>query len=208
VLTRSLPTLHQTARLMAELRPAAELLPTAARRFDAIITAATPVVTTLPRLASALQGAVASVLALARDPASAETFHALGPYDLATVGSSAFVGLGAILNTVAPAQFACNVTGLWLRNFASGLTEGDSTAPWLRVMPVFDFHQAFQLSKPAGDLHDNFYPIENQSQCQAGNERYTGSRLIGNPAHTGTEVDNTAPPAGVLARGRKVGLVP
>jgi virulence factor Mce-like protein len=208
VLTRSLPTLHQTARLMAELHPAAELLPTAARRLDAIITTATPVVSTLPRLATALQGAVSSVLALARDPASAETFHALGPYDLATVGSSAFVGLGAILNAAAPAQFACNVTGLWLRNFASALTEGDSTAPWLRVMPVFDIRQSTQVAKPASDLHDNFYPIENRSQCQAGNERYTGSQRIGNPARTGTVVDNTAPPAGVLAQGRKAGLVP
>ncbi len=106
------------------------------------------------------------------------------------------------------AQFACNVVGLWLRNFASGLTEGDSTGPWLRVMPVFDVAQSTQVAKPSADLHNNFYPIENSSECQAGNERYTGQQLIGNPHRTSTVVDNTAPPRGVLALGRKVGLVP
>jgi virulence factor Mce-like protein len=208
VLANSLPTLSRAARLMAELRPAAGLLPTAARRFDSILTASTPVFGMLPRLASALDTAVRSVLVLAQDPASEETFHALGPYDLGTLGSSAFVGLGAILRTVAQAQFACNVVGLWLRNFSSGLTEGDSTAPFLRVMPLLNSHESTQASTPASNLHDNFYPIENRHQCQSANEGYSGTRLIGNPPATSTVVDNTAPPAGVLARGRKAGLVP
>jgi virulence factor Mce-like protein len=208
VLTRSLPTLSETARLMSELRPAAGLLPTAARRFDSIITASTPVFTMLPRLASALDGAVNSVLVLARDPATAGTFKELGPYDLATFGSSGFIALGGILHTVARAQLACNVVGLWLRNFASGLTEGDSTGPWLRAMPVFDPSEATQVSRPSADLHDNFYPLENSRQCQAGNEHYTGKQRIGKPGTTASVVDNTAPPPGVLARGRKVGLVP
>lgn len=208
VLARSLPTLIRASRLMVALRPAAALIPRSAARLDLIIRAATPVFHSLPELAGALQNAVGSVQALARDPNSIKTFNALGPYDLATVGSSAFVGLGAVLRTVAPAQFACNVTGLWLRNFASGLTEGDSTAPWLRVMPVFDPDQATQVAKPSADLHSNFYPIEDRSQCQAGNERYTGQQLIGNPPRTSNVVDNTAPPRGVLALGRKAGLVP
>jgi virulence factor Mce-like protein len=208
VLTRSLPTLSEASKLMVELRPAAALIPRAATRLDLLIRTATPVFGSLPRLAGALQNAVGSVQALARDPNSIKTFNALGPYDLATVGSSAFIGLGSILRTVASAQFACNVTGLWLRNFASGLTEGDSTAPWLRVMPVFDPAQSTQVAKPSADLHDNFYPLENSSQCQAANERYTGSQLVGNPRRTSTVVDNTAPPRGVLALGRKAGLVP
>jgi virulence factor Mce-like protein len=208
VLARALPTLSQTTRLVRELRPATALLPTAARRLDLIINASTPVFRLLPPLAGALQNAVGSVEALARDPNSIKTFQALGPYDLATVGSSAFVGLGSILRTVAKSQFACNVAGLWLRNFASGLTEGDNTAPWLRVMPVFDVPQSKQVAAPAADLHDNFYPLENSRQCQAGNEGYTGTQLIGNPPRTSTVVDDTSPPPGVLARGRKVGLVP
>ena len=208
ILTRSLPTLSQASQLMVELRPAAALIPRAATRLDLIITTSTPVFRSLPQLAGALQDAVGSVKALARDPNSIRTFNALGPYDLATVGSSAFIGLGSVLRSVANAQFACNVTGLWLRNFASGLTEGDSTAPWLRVMPVFDPAQSRQVAKPSADLHENFYPREDMSQCQAGNERYSGKQLIGSPPRTAAVVDNTTPPRGVLALGRKAGLVP
>jgi hypothetical protein len=135
-------------------------------------------------------------------------FQQLGSNDLATFGASGLNGLGAILRAVAPAQFACNVAGLWLRNFASGLTEGDSTAPWLRTMPLFDPSQATEVGTPAPDLHLNYYPIESSSQCQAGNESYTGKQLIGNPPTTSTVVDNTAPPPGVLERGKRAGLVP
>jgi virulence factor Mce-like protein len=208
VLQRALPTLSDAAGLVRELRPAAHLMPTAARHLDQIVTTATPVFGPVPKLASELETSLAAVRALAADPASTKTFQALGRNDLATLGSSAFVGLGAILRAVAGAQFACNVADLWLRNFASGLTEGDSAGSWLRVMPVFDQKQSTQVARPASDLHDNFYPIESSTQCQAGNERYTRARLIGNPPRTSTVVDKTAPPAGALARGRKAGLVP
>jgi hypothetical protein len=208
VLERSLPTLSQVAALTAELRGATALLPTAARRLDAIVTTAPPVFRPLPKLASELETAAASVKSIATDPASTETLHALGSNDLATVGASGFAGLGAVLRAVAPAQFACNVLGLWVRNFVSGLSEGDSTANWLRVMPLFDLPESSQVSKPSPDLHYNVYPIQDRTQCQAGNERYTGAQLIGNPPRTSTVVDNTTPPPGVLARGRKVGLVP
>jgi hypothetical protein len=63
-------------------------------------------------------------------------------------------------------------------------------------------------STPSADLHINFYPRENVSECQAGNEGYTGAQLIGDPGRTSTVVDNTLPPPGVLERGRKAGLVP
>ena len=208
VLTSSLPTLTEAASLMAALRPSAALLPLATRRLDQIVTAGTPIWGPVPKLSHELRGALAAVQALARDPASKQTFSALGSYDLATFAASADVGLGAVLRAVAPAQFACNVAGLWLRNFASGLTEGDSTAPWLRAMPVFDSAQTSESGAPSADLHLNYYPAEDSTQCQAGNEGYTGTQLIGNPPRTGRTVDNTSPPPGVLAEGQKAGLVP
>ncbi|HWE34626.1 MAG TPA: MlaD family protein [Solirubrobacteraceae bacterium] len=208
VLTNSLPVLQDAASITQELKPSAALLPTAANDLDAIITSATPAFRRVPRLASALQTALVTVDSLARDPASTETFNVLGSSDLATFGSSAFIGLGAILRTVAPAQFACNVAGLWVRNFASALSTGDATGGWLRFAPLIDLNQMLPASKPASDLHDNFYPIEDSSQCQAGNEGYTGKQLIGNPPKTSAVVENTTPPPGVLALGRKAGLVP
>jgi hypothetical protein len=162
----------------------------------------------IPKVASALETALGAVEVLARDPASMKAFHFLGRNDLATFGASAFIGLGALLRSAATAQLACNSTALWLRNFASALSEGDQTAPWLRVMPVFDTGQSVQRGTPSPDLHINYYPQENLTNCQAGNEPYQGKQRIGSPGKTSTVVDNTAPPAGVLARGRKAGLVP
>lgn len=208
VLTKSLPALSEAAQITAQLRPAAALLPAAARGLDQVVRGATPVFGPVPTLASRLGVALAAVRALAGDPVSIQVFKALGANDLATLGSSAFVGLGAILRAVAPAQFACNVTGLWARNFASGISEGDSSGSWLRTMPLFDSNQSSQAATPASDLHLNYYPVEDSSQCQAGNERYAGQQLIGSPSPTSNEVDNTTPPPGVLERGKRAGLVP
>jgi hypothetical protein len=208
VLRRATPELAQIAGLAAALRPAAALIPKAASRLDGIVTAATPVFKPIPKVAAALQTALAAVEVLARDPASRKAFRFLGSNDLATFGASAFVGLGAVLRAAAPAQLSCNATVLWLRNFASSLSEGDPTAPWLRVMPVLDTEQSFQRPSPSTDLHLNYYPQETPTECQAGNERYVGQQRIGSPGQTSTVVDNTSPPPGVLALGRKAGLVP
>ncbi|HEY1593509.1 MAG TPA: MlaD family protein [Solirubrobacteraceae bacterium] len=206
-LNGSMPALAETAALARALRPSAAVLPTAASRLDAIVTGATPVFRRVPTLASDLEGAIGAVQALARDPASRQVFRGLGSNDLATFGASGLNGLGAILRAVAPEQFACNIAGLWLRNFAAGLTEGDSTAPWLRTMPLVDPNMGQLASSPSPDLHTNYYPIEDRQQCQAGNEVYTGKQMIGNPPKTSNVVDNTAPPPGVLERARQAGLV-
>jgi phospholipid/cholesterol/gamma-HCH transport system substrate-binding protein len=208
VLTNALPVLTNAATLVQNLKPAAGLLPLAAQRLDTIINAGVPVFQRVPELAHKLQTALVAIEALAKDPASTQTFKVLGSSDLATFGASAFVGLGAILRTAATAQFACNSTALWLRNFASSLSEGDSTASWLRFAPILDPSQLFQSSSIAPDLHINYYPQENPNNCQAGNEVYSGAQKIGNPGRTSTVVDNTSPPPGVLARGEKAGLVP
>jgi hypothetical protein len=208
VLRDSLPVLNDAAAVVQGLKPGAALLPTAAQRIDAIITAAVPVFQRVPKLARELQSTLVAVNALAHDPASTQTFKVLGSSDLATFGASAFIGLGAILRTVATAQFACNTTALWVRNFAGSLTEGDSTGAWLRFAPILDYPQLFQSSTPANDLHVDYYPKENYRGCQGANDVYRGSQRIGDPGPTSRVVDNTAPPAGVLARGRKAGLVP
>jgi hypothetical protein len=166
-----------------------------------------------PGLASKLKTALAAVDALSRDPATVQTFKVLGSTDLASLGASAFVGLGAILRSVASEQFSCNVTGLWVHNFASSLTEGDSTGGWLRFAPLFDFTggkngQLSEQKSPSPDLHLNPYPSQTTSGCQGANDVYHGTQLIGNPGATSNVVDNTAPPPGVLAEGRQAGLVP
>jgi virulence factor Mce-like protein len=208
VLTNSLPVLRDAAEIVQALKPAAAILPTAARRLDAVLRAAPATFRLVGPVAIDLGNALKAVRALASDPASTETFSVLGSSDLGTFGASVFVGLGAILDTVAPAQLSCNITGLWLRNFASGLSEGDSTGNWLRFLPVTDVTQLTQTATPSSDLHINSYPVEDSSQCQAGNEVYKGAQAIDDPGQTSAVVDNTTPPPGVLAEGRKAGLVP
>jgi virulence factor Mce-like protein len=208
VLTRSLPVLREAATLIRDLRPGVVYLPTAARHLTAILSAAPATFRLLTPVSTRLETALAAANRLALDPAAIQTFKVLGTNDLATAGSSTFVGLGAILATVSQAQFACNVAGLWVRNFASALSDGDTSANWLLFMPMTDGTQLLQASTPSSDLHINPYPIENSSECQAGNETYSGAQKIGNPGQTPRTVDNTAPPPGVLAEGERAGLVP
>jgi virulence factor Mce-like protein len=208
VLTQAEPVLADAATIVRALKPAAALLPHTASRLDLVLRQGPSVFSLLPGVSSRLNGALGSVDRLAKTPAATQTFQVLGSNDLGSTGASAFVGLGAILNAVAPAQFACNVAGLWARNFASSLSEGNSNNAWLRAMPVIDLSQMLQSSAPAANLHANPYPIEDSGQCQSGNEVYTGPQKIGHPGRTSTTVDNTTPPAGVLDLGRKAGLVP
>jgi hypothetical protein len=209
VLTNALPVLSDAASIVQALKPGAALLPLAAQRLDAILLSATPVFKQVPTVSNNLRTALAAVNALALDPATTQTFQVLGSSDLATFGSSAFIGLGAILHSVASEQFSCNVAGLWVRNFASSLSEGDQTGGWLRFAPIIDPNQLFQADKPAAELHLNYYPKADLTNgCQAGNEPFTSGQKIGDPGPTSTVVDNTTPPPGVLARGRQAGLVP
>jgi virulence factor Mce-like protein len=213
VLTNSLPALTEAASIVQNLKPAAALLPRAATRLDQILVSATPVFKQVPTLAGRLDDALGAVDALASDPASTQTFKVLGSNNLATFGASAFVGLGAILTAVSQAQFTCNTAALWVRNFADSLSEGDNTAGWLRFAPIIDLSgglqgQSFMQPKPSADLHLDPYPKENSSECQGANDVYSGAQRIGDPGLSSTVVDNTAPPPGVLAEGKKAGLVP
>jgi virulence factor Mce-like protein len=208
VLTNAQPVLADAASIAVSLRPAAALLGPATTDLTNIVRDATPVYKLLPAFASALTPALNATAAVAKNPASTELFKTLGATDLATLGSSALVGLGAILRTVSDAQFGCNITGTWLRNFASTVSEGDASGTWVRALLLLDIPQTFLASAPAADLHANPYPIENSSQCQAGNSPYTPGQKIGNDYTTGTTVDATSAPAEALARGRAAGLVP
>jgi virulence factor Mce-like protein len=208
VLHNAQPVLSDAAALVQDLKPSAALLPLAGQRLDAILVGATPVFKLVPPVAAALQVALGAVKRLAADPATTQSFQVLGTNDLASFGSSAFVGLGAILRAVAPGQFACNVTGIWARNVSSFISEGDAGGTWLRTVPIIALDQSFMAKTPAQSLHVNPYPIENASQCQAGNEPFSLGQHLVAPSQAPTTVDNTSPPPGVLDRGRAAGLVP
>lgn len=209
VLSNAQPVLADAAAAIGKLRPGAALLPTAAQDLGQIIRAATPVYTLAPQLASRLEAALLDVEKLAANPASVKTFAVLGDNDLATLGASAFAGLGAVLEAAAPAQLACNVEGVWARNFGgphNPLSEGDAAGSWLRGGLVIDPQQLVQSAAPAPDLHVNYYPQETPGHCTAGNERYTAGQDIGQPRSYSSRVPQTSPPPGVLGLYRKAGL--
>ncbi|HEV3053162.1 MAG TPA: MlaD family protein, partial [Solirubrobacteraceae bacterium] len=203
VLTQSEPVLTDAAKLAQELEPGATKLPRATAGLSAIVGAATPVFARVPVLATRTESALNAVDQLAKTPAATEAFNTLGPNDLATVGASAFLGLGAILHAVAPAQLNCNTVGEWVNNIESGFSEGDAAGTWIRFSPVIDptLKMSLLATAPSPQLHVDPYPIENASECQAGNQTYRPGQVIGNPGPTGKAFANTAPPAGVLARG-------
>ena len=210
VLTNAQPVLADAATVVQELKPAAALLPQAASGLDQIIRAATPVFKLAPELATKLETALVDVEALASNPASIETFKVLGDNDLATLGASAFVGLGAILQSSAEGQLACNIEGSWAANFGgpnNPLSVGDQAGTWLRQSPVFDTGTLFQSATPAANLHLNYYPQATPGNCTAGNEHYLPGQNIGEPKSFTSRVPQTFPPPGVLALAKKAGLL-
>jgi virulence factor Mce-like protein len=211
VLTNSQPVLADAAAVVQELKPAASLLPLASQRLDQIVRAATPVYRLAPELASKLQAALVDVDKLASNPAAIATFKVLGDNDLATFSASAFVGLGAVLEAAGPAQLACNIEGIWARNFGgpnNALSQGDSVGSWLRSTLVLDTSTLLESPKPAADLHLNYYPTETPGKCTAGNENYVSSTQdIGAPASFTSIVPQTSPPPGVLQRYKSAGLL-
>jgi hypothetical protein len=79
-----------------------------------------------------------------------------------------------------------------MRNLASIASEGDAGGNWLRMIPIFATNQTNHSATPDPQLHVNYYPHENASECEAGNEPYTPGQAIGNPpGNQSTKVEQT-----------------
>ncbi|MBO0767181.1 MAG: MCE family protein [Solirubrobacterales bacterium] len=207
-LNNSRPVLNELAGITQELKPAAAVLPGTAQRLDTVLNTAGPTLQLLTPVSNTVNGALAATKNLANDPSATQAFKNLGSTDLGTAGSSAFLGLGAIFNTVKDAQVSCNVVGTWSRNFAGIISEGNAQGNWLRMMPVVNTSDLLQSNQTSPDLHMNTNPQETGGQCQDGNESYAPGTSIGSPGGTAGHTANTAPPSGTYGLGKKAGLVP
>jgi virulence factor Mce-like protein len=201
------PALLDAQTLLERLRPAGPLLGPALSQLYGVATAATPVFRRLPALIGPLKQTLSTVDTLAKDPASSEAFKLLGSNDLATFAASGFVGLGAILKAAEPGQLHCNLEVPWLLNFSSAISEGDSNGSWLRTGLVLDPAELVQASTTSPTLHDNFYPHEDASECEAGNEPYGSGQDLGNPPGLQHGIEQTTPPPGVTAEAQAAGLI-
>lgn len=175
------PVLADVVQISRDLRPAADELPGAFRRFDPLLRTGAKVAPRLGSLGSPLSRTFVDLNTFTSNPATARTLRLLGDKDLATFGASAFVGLGAILATVYDAERNCGVASRWVKALRGISGEGDSSGNWLRMIPIVSVGQTLRSAKPSADLHANIYPNENAQECESGNEGYAGGQLIGNP---------------------------
>jgi virulence factor Mce-like protein len=175
------PVLDDAAALARDLRPAADVLTSAAHRMHATATTATEVAPRFGTLARPMDRAFAAVGTFADNPASTGALEALGGEDLATFGTSSFVGLGAILKTTWDAERHCRVASTWQQRLAAMASDGDAGGNWMRMLPIFETGQSIANAHPSANLHANPYPNQNAEECEAGNEGYSEAQLIGNP---------------------------
>ena len=103
------PVLDDTVAISRDLRPAARTLGPASRRLSQTARTAIRIDPKVARLGPPVDAALGAVGVFSRNPASRTSLKLLGSADLATFGSSAFLGLGAILQTTWDAERHCRV---------------------------------------------------------------------------------------------------
>jgi hypothetical protein len=106
------------------------------------------------------------------------------------------------------------VLGLWPRNLASLIAEGDESGAVINALVMLGnsaggLAQGLPAATRAPDLHVNYYPNENAQECESNNETFqAGRQAIGNPAGLqGRKVEITRPPASATAAARRAGLL-
>ena len=154
VLTNARPVLRQAATIVQALKPGAALLPLAAQRLDAILTGATPVFRRVPQLAGALNTALTAVDALARDPASTARSRSSAPTTWPPSAPRPSSASARSCGPSPPSSSPATSPPCGCATSPSSLSEGDSTAAWLRFAPIIDLNQEFQSGDPRlGSAH-------------------------------------------------------
>jgi virulence factor Mce-like protein len=174
------PVLREARLLVGDLRPGIGVLPTAAARLHAALVTGIPVLRRASALSDRLRAALQEVEKLSSDPLTRSTLRRL---------RTALVSLLPTLRFVAPLQTQCNYLGVYFRNIASTVSEGDGAGNWLRTLVIANPGQMQYRSSPAPDLHANPYPYTaapgQRRLCEAGNEPYKpGAQVIGHAPGT------------------------
>ena len=165
------PVLEDGAALLRDARPAARLLPTAARGLSDLARRGTPVLERATDLGPDLEETLRAVGRLVAEPST------LGSVERLT---DVVASLGPTLRAVNPFQVECNYLGLWARNASSTISEGDAHGTWFRFLPLSQQDESTQRAEPAPQLHVNPYPRVD-GECEAGNEPFVPGQRIGNP---------------------------
>jgi virulence factor Mce-like protein len=191
------PVLDDLVAVTTSLRPASYTLPAVARHLDESLVAGTPVLARVK--GDRLKALLGALDKLSRDRGFTGALKDLVPNA---------TNLGSVLNYLAPAQTQCNMIGLWAHNIASTFSRGDADGGWINFQSVFDVPQMLQNPVPSIDLHLNYYPHNNEQECESGNEPYLPGQRIGNPP--GLQPNRTAsikPSPSARAYARRAGLL-
>ena len=202
--TRVRPALDGLAELVTQLAPGARGLHHALATVNSALSAAVPPLRALPALTEPLRRSLTVLGSVSRLASTGGALRKLGDFMSATEQT---------LAVLTPAQVYCNVIGLFGVNVSSAiLANGVGDGPAIGTFGLASYGNTtdpIQSSKPGFDAHIDNNPTENASQCQSGNEPFSGNRQDLSPPtgqapnHTRT----TSPPVGVLDRARSAGLL-
>lgn len=197
------PGLDGLAQLVVDLRPAGAELPSTLGAIDTTLHAGITPLQRLPRFSGDLGKALVSLNTLSRDPNTNGSLRKLTDLAHATRGA---------LSLLVPAQVYCNVISLFTSGFAGVFgTLGTGDGPSLGDLDLGEsgaIGEAAQNAAPSGNVGIDPIPIENQQQCQAGNEPWSGKQQLGNPTTvTSNTTRPTVQPPGVAALAAKAGLL-
>jgi virulence factor Mce-like protein len=188
-LSEARPVLREARLLVHDLRPGIGVLPTAAGRLHRALRVGIPVLRRARALSDRLRASLQEVYLLSSDPLTRSALRRLR-----TALDSAL----PTVRYVAPLQVRCNYLGVYFRNIASTVSEGDAAGNWLRTLVIANPGQEQYRPDPAPDLHANPYPYTGQNGiCETGNEPYRPGQVIGHaPGTTAGSTEDTGGPLG------------
>jgi virulence factor Mce-like protein len=175
------PVLDDASAISRDLEPAATTLRPTARRLHSTMRTGIRVDPKVGTVAVPLDQTLRSIDNLVAEPAASNSLRLLGGDDLATFGASAFVGLGAVLETTWEAEKHCRAASRWVAAQRDMSSDGNAGGNWLRMLLIDRRDQMLPAARPVADLHANPYPNQNANECEAGNEGYAEGQMIGNP---------------------------
>lgn len=197
------PALDGLSELATRLRPAGALLPATLDQVNSTLSAGVPALRQLPGFSQPLRTALTTLEALARDPNTTNSLRKL--HDL-------IIPTNTLLATAVPAQVDCNVLANWGQGWYAVFGQnGDGQGPALPNLTLTGagaIGEPLQNPKPSPNLGLNPLPNENASECEAGNEPWSGKQQLNNPPGLQSRsTRTTTPPPGVPALARSAGLL-
>jgi virulence factor Mce-like protein len=183
------PVLARARTITARLAPAAELLPSTAKRLARAGRAGVPALRRARELAKPLDAAFGQLQGLGADEPSVPALNQL---------AGVLPQLRPAVEFLTAYQTNCNYVAIAGRNLASTVSEGNASGNWLRFAAVVKPSEMFPTATPASDLHFDPYPNAGAPgqphECEAGNEPFLPGLQLGNvPGNQGTKTEITTP---------------